>query len=252
MKLLGLPLDLLSHVLEDHVIESNRAHQLDVHSLMRALVLRGTCKALRQLLMNGGTASNAEALLEQYGVASMEHLAIAMCIRACNMSDGGNRIGFQYASTEIDDELGESSGVPNSRARIQAFAAILKRHPRATAKIEAHCGPAAPPRIAVLYSEERARKVMHELATSSVACDRVALIGHGKTVTTSTAMQLSRHPNSASARSGYGWVEIFIQIDGLELPARPDYYLQLEEGPCERTRGISAPVASSRRSCIIC
>jgi hypothetical protein len=34
----------------------------------------------------------------------------------------------------------------------------------------------------------------------------------------------STHPYTALAKKGKGWVEIFLELDGIELPSRPDYY----------------------------
>ena len=39
-----------------------------------------------------------------------------------------------------------------------------------------------------------------------------------------SAQRVASTPNAASARSGFGWAEIFVALDGVELPARPDFY----------------------------
>ena len=72
---------------------------------------------------------------------------------------------------------------------------------------------------------ERCRVVSSELVCAGAPAERIVLVSHGRKVAASTALHhTSSHPNANSAKAGYGWAEMFIQIDGLEMPARPDFY----------------------------
>jgi len=169
-------------------------------------------------------------LLEAKGVHSWEHLAILVALKACEDTDGGNRIGFQFASFDIASEDGGGSDVKGSMQRVATYAAILRQHERAKAVIEAHTGPTAPTGIAHAYSVQRAKLITAELARLGVMRERITPIGNGKQISASRAVRSSVHPNAGSAARGYGWAEIFLHIDGVELPPRPDYY-----PPSERT-----------------
>ena len=82
----------------------------------------------------------------------------------------------------------------------------------------------APTSIAPMYSQKRAHIVVAELQRAGVDKARVSTVGHGKRVSTSAALRRSSHPNSSSAKKGFGWAEVFVHLDGAELPPRPDYY----------------------------
>lgn len=179
---------------------------------------------------------HSATIQERYGVTKWEHVAIAVALKAAEIADdGGIRVGFKFASMELDDDdldnrndnpVSQVSQVPGSRARIAVFGEILRRHPRATARVEAHTGPTCPNQVAFHYSTERAEMVARELAEGHlISRGRLTAVGHGKRLSASRAVLMhSTHPNAGSARSGYGWAEIFISIDGIELPARPDFY----------------------------
>ena len=190
-----------------------------VEGVMLLLKLRSTCAPFRSLL-----DQRSKLVLRRHGVSTWEQLVLAVALKSCEMADGGNRIGFEFASIALAGDDGEGSDVAGSRSRIGVYAAILKRHKRASVTVEAHCGPTAPPSIAHAYSLERANLVVNELTRHGISRSRITPVGHGKRVSASSALRESAHPNAASARSGFGWAEIFVQLDGLEQPRRPDFY----------------------------
>jgi hypothetical protein len=73
------------------------------------------------------------------------------------------RLGFGYASTEIDGNDGAESDIRTSRLRLGAAAKLLRRHPRLAVHVDAHCGTAAPSNIAPSVSQERGRVVRDAL-----------------------------------------------------------------------------------------
>lgn len=191
-----------------------------VEGVMLLLKLRSTCAPFRSML-----EQRSKLMLRRHGVSTLEQLAVAVALAPCEMEDGGNRVGFEFASIALAGDDGEGSDVTGSRSRISTYAAILRRHKRANVSVEAHCGPTAPPSIAHAYSMERANLVVSELARHGISRSRITPIGHGKRVSASSALRESEHPNAASAKSGFGWAEIFVKLDGIELPRRPDFYV---------------------------
>jgi hypothetical protein len=133
------------------------------------------------------------------------------------------QIGFEFGGTLLDDEDGTESGVPCSQGRLAVMGNALRLHPSATAVIEAHVGPTAPRSIAISYSISRAANVAAALVWDhNIAVSRLRVRAWGKLLTKRAAK--SAHPNGDAARAGYGWGEVFLMVDGLELPRRPDYY----------------------------
>ena len=89
------------------------------------------------------------------------------------------------------------------------------------------CTHAAHERPFSLLAQPKLASAPHNcrLENEGVERSRLFVFGHGKSLSASAAvLEHSTHPNAAPARSGYGWAEIFIDLDGVELPARPDYY----------------------------
>jgi hypothetical protein len=82
-----------------------------------------------------------------------------------------NRIGFDYASLQIDDDDGEASGIENSETRIQDLRRFLLSHqfPNATIVVHAHCGTGAPSGIAPRFSAARGQCVAASLITGGDA-----------------------------------------------------------------------------------
>jgi len=191
---------------------------LDETAVRTIVALCATCKEGDRWTSCVTAPGSTVPLLEHFGVCTWEELAIVLALKSCEMTDGGNRICFTFASVQI---AWESHG---TRERLDTYSRILHRHPRALAVVEAHCGPGAPPEIAHAYSLERADLVVHALQRRGVSAARVSQIGHGKRVSASSAVLRSNHPNAKSAQSGYGWAEIFVHINSLEVPARPDFY----------------------------
>jgi hypothetical protein len=125
--------------------------------------------------------------------------------------------------------------------------------------IESHCGRAAPSRVARQFSIDRGRRMAEYFVAkqqqqqqykasyygddddrnlpgvcSNNNDDNVAITtrGWGRTVadvlaTATGASSLDRqqhHPYGALARSGKGWVELYLSLDGGTFPRRPPYY----------------------------
>ena len=226
LHLCDLPEDVTECILHSVVIPMGKLRRSDVILLVK---LCSTCQQFRKIL-NGlkepmGIAKHpGRSLFDYFGVTSWEQLAIVAALIEAQEPDGGQRIGFEFASERIARESGGSSDVRNSRARIAAHAAILRRHKRVVASIEAHTGPTAPPGIADHYCMRRAELVAHELQRCGCDQSQLRKVSHGLRVSSSQAILQSKHPNAHSAKCGYGWAEIFLQIDGIELPARPDFY----------------------------
>ena len=162
-----------------------------------------------------------------------------------------NRIGFDFASTEINRNDG-------SRQRIDQIAKIYKRFPAVHLQIDAHCGIAAPIGIAPRFSRLRGIVVRETIARAilGLPIDDVAaeeddsrtgirydydnrVLTHGWGRTLAAAAARSEHPFNETARDGKGWVDIFFRIptddnEFLELPSRPDYYNGISGQDIER------------------
>lgn len=153
-----------------------------------------------------------------------------------------NRVGFNFASLALDEYVhrpdeGEPS-LGGTQSRIRNVSQMLLKYPMLRVHIDAHVGLSAPCMIAQPYSEERASLVAFELEALGVPSERITTSGWGKTVT--EVALTSAHPNSASAKSGYGWAEMFFILDAPHserqrvLPPRPDYYADIP--PTSATR----------------
>lgn len=191
----------------------------------------------------------------------LEQIAIFSDIRSLfsSTSDGDfeNRVGFEYASMVIDENVhgvgDEEPTVPGTQKRIQSFARILQTYPEVRVHIDAHCGVGAPPWLAQDFSEDRAQIVAQALSAHGVQPERISAKGWGKSLT--PAALTSSHRNSASAKSGYGWAEMFFLIDSsstgpqITMPPRADYYAGLlattpEQNPIV-TSAVHVALASS-------
>lgn len=211
--LTSLPPELLEIIVQDCLSASS------VESIAHVATLGATCRILRCAVDQVGAP-----VLREHSVASLEHLAVAIAIKGSAMTDGNTSVGFEFASVSIARENGAGSRVKGSRARIATFAAVLRRHRRATIVIDAHCGPTAPPSIAKAYSMQRGHAVASELTKLTVCSNRLSVIGHGKAVSASAAVRDSSHAHAASAHAGFGWADMSVFIDGRAFPQRPDYY----------------------------
>jgi hypothetical protein len=133
------------------------------------------------------------------------------------------QVGFEYGGKTLDDDEGTESGVRHSRGRIAAVAEALRTFPLATAVIDAHVGLGAPSGIATEYSIARGAMIAAVLVWNhQIDVARLRVRGWGKRVT--RLAHGSPHPNGAAARAGFGWGELFVTHEAVELPARPDYY----------------------------
>lgn len=271
LPLCHLPHDVLECILQASIAPHGWSFDRDWPSVSIITTIArfcASCKLLRSL-STCVKASDGTSLLKYHGVRTWEQLAVAVAVRACREDDGGNRIGFEFASPSIASDDGQGSDVMLSLQRCAAFGEIASRHPRARVVIESHCGPTAPQGISTSYSMRRADAIVQEL--QKVGCgnrQRILTVPYGKRVSTSEAIYMSTHPNSKSAKRGFGWAEIRIVLDGLEFPQPPDYILAARQQMCCGQRsnleqgGDSSSVdtdememISSRmtgRRCIIC
>ena len=177
MELMDLPAELVALVIP------GLGEELEIVSHLAGLRL--TCTCFRSHLER-----SAAWYFQQYQVASWEQLAVAIALDACALKDGGNRVGFRFASIAVALDADDDSDVRGSQMRIRQYATILKRHPRASALVDAHTGPTAPPAVAQRYSKMRARLVVDELKQHGVSGDRLTARGHGKKIAASAAAQL--------------------------------------------------------------
>ena len=159
-RMMALPFDVLESIVQRLIPHPEPMTVNAVIALARA---RAVCQDLKTMV-----AGCSSTLQEREGVTTWEALAIAVALKQAEIeNDGGIRIGFQFASMELADEVPHLPDrrrfqVRGSRERISVFAAILNRHRRATAKIHAHTGPTCPSSIAFRYSAERAEVVARE------------------------------------------------------------------------------------------
>jgi hypothetical protein len=171
-----------------------------------------------------------------------------------------NRIGFEMASMDILDDSScrsedddeeeedgdEEDGASVIRANLQRISKVrrlLQTFPRLQVTVDSHCGTFGPLGIAGRFSRARGMVVVDELTRygnntthEDAAADgdarmkdfggrsRVTLNAWGRRIADNAAMGGSTHPHTALAKKGKGWVEIFLVLDGIELPSRPDYY----------------------------
>jgi hypothetical protein len=137
-----------------------------------------------------------------------------------------NRIGFDYASTEIDDNDGEASGVKGSWTRIDSMQTLMQIFKGSVAIVNSHCGTMGPRGGAPHFSQIQGIKVCAALSEhdddDSDVDDRLTLNSWGRQV--SDVVNRSTHRYGDLAREGKGWVEIYMQLGDLELPQRPGYY----------------------------
>ena len=154
----------------------------------------------------GASGPPDDRLSSQRLPSGLEEIAVRCAVRDL-IRRGGALVGFEFAGTALDDEAGTDSAIPGSRAILRAWARLLQRHPQVRVHIDAHVGPTAPRALAGVYSRRRGLSVATELMACGVAPGRLSLCGWGKLLVRRAAC--SSHPNSAPARMGYGWAELF-------------------------------------------
>jgi hypothetical protein len=189
-----------------------------------------TCHRLKSLLERQEVLDSAikEKGAASYGVTTLEQLGLFEALAQFDFLEE-NRVGFDFASIETDHNDGKASGIQRSRTRVESIRHILKQFSNSSVKVAAHCGIAAPPTIAHRFSRARGRVVMEELRDEEEDNDegdneegRVELEAWGLFVAEAAAE--SDHPFGAHARTGKGWVDVFVRLGELELPPRPAYY----------------------------
>ena len=87
MLLFDLPDELLGSVVETVVPRSD--HEITVEDVRALTLLSMTSKMLSTLLED-----RKRSLFQLHGVGAWEALAISTALKACEMEDGGQRIGF--------------------------------------------------------------------------------------------------------------------------------------------------------------
>lgn len=154
-----------------------------------------------------------------------------------------HRIGFDFASTDIDNDIGEASRIPGSMRRVDALAQVLQKFEDATLLVEAHCGTAAPGGIAPAFSRARGEAVSVGVTHSPYVSDakdvagRIMVKAWGRRV--SQRVAVSSHRFGEIAREGRGWAEVYLKLGDIVFPQRPSYYhgvqhpvgIMEEEGP---------------------
>ena len=154
------------------------------------------------------------------GVRTLQQLSLLEALQ----NIGPCRAVFMGACTEIRTA---------SIARLDDIAKLLHLHPRATFVVEAHTGRHAPSAFAPALTRQRARAIVAHLERLGVDTRArcMAMRGWGKQI----AVAAGWEPGLESARA-----ELFLSLDGVELPSRPHYYdgQQLErDGKCRRRLG---------------
>jgi hypothetical protein len=90
-----------------------------------------------------------------------------------------NRIGFDYASLEMDDD-DHHSGVKNSRTRVETLRRFLRANhfPDMTVVVQAHCGTGAPAGVAPRFSAARGHYVATCLAHDYIEGEEEEFVVH--------------------------------------------------------------------------
>lgn len=168
-----------------------------------------------------------------------------------------NRIGFDYASTDIaldsnnDDEHDNSENeedsierhiqrtkVRNSIERIHLISHMMAKFPSLVVRVEAHAGTIAPSGISESFSRTRGLAVRYALencfddlytGNEIDVTDRIHMQAWGRRIS-AVAAQMT-HPFGDLARQGKGWVDIFVELDGMQVPPRPSFYNGLTPYP---------------------
>lgn len=124
--------------------------------------------------------------------STLAHLHLAETLK-----EEENVAYFEFMSTDLSSK---------SITVVDKFALVLRRHRSATARIEAHAQPGAPPQIAARIALARADVVVDALVAAGVEQDRIKAGGFG------TSRSLMDSDESRRA-------EIFIMLDGMQFPA---------------------------------
>ena len=196
-----------------------------------------TCRAFSQCCDDSFLAARAQQIGDVPERASLEIMALheELKLSLLQLEDPDRlmdllefgcysaQVGFQFGGKTVDCDDGGESGVCNSRGRINVIAEALLMHPSATAVIEGHVGITAPSSVAIEYSVARGTMVAAILVWQhNIDVSRLRVRGWGKRLCRKASR--STHPNGDVFRSGYGPGEMFVELLGIEMPRRPDYY----------------------------
>ncbi|KAL3930321.1 MAG: hypothetical protein SGARI_004516 [Bacillariaceae sp.] len=118
----------------------------------------------------------------------------------------------------------------------------MERFPTMSLQLDAHCGKAAPPQIAMPFSQHRGESAVAFICGvhgEHLDPTRISMIPWGKRIAHRVAK--SDQLVGSYAREGKGWVEVFFQLGGesegdtLMLPSPPAYYNVDDEADNEDT-----------------
>eukprot|EP00930_Biecheleria_cincta_P056945 TRINITY_DN42966_c0_g1_i1.p1 TRINITY_DN42966_c0_g1~~TRINITY_DN42966_c0_g1_i1.p1 ORF type:complete len:399 (-),score=59.60 TRINITY_DN42966_c0_g1_i1:185-1381(-) len=174
---------------------------------------------------------SAQGMEEAVACKSLEHLAIALDVAKMCGKRTKNHVYFPYGGG-VDVQ-------PRTRHLLTSAAKLTRHHPRVRLHVDAHAGVGAPSGgIALDISKRRAEAVIQELVTRGLHESRLSRTGWGKKVSS----RWSEPEDDTAARA-----ELYIHVDGMEFPKRPDYYalVPAERRPVPAGEGEGAPEASS-------
>ena len=203
--MLSLPDELLDGICAD------LNAQLDGPAMLASL--GATCNRLRGMCIDTDfVARRAQERAIPGAISTLELLGLAEALQ--NLCGGIRSQGIaklHFMSQDIDI-------MPGSLARLDELALLLRRHGRLTVAIEAHTGLNAPAGFAPIFTRHRAERVAERLLEVSRIADSsrvTARNGWGKSV----AVAAGWAAGAESARA-----ELFFSLDGVTMPARPEYY----------------------------
>ena len=171
------------------------------------------CRAWRGIVSAPRFARDCARYLSfRQDVLTLQQLDVELEIRAVPP-----RVYHQFAEADL---------VPEAAEALSALAAIVRRHqPAAHVYVDSHIALGPPPSVAVMITRRRALCVVQALNANGVAVDRerVTATGWGNHVTAGAGWRpTSDQSSSDSARS-----ELFVELDGVSFPERPEHYVGL-------------------------
>jgi outer membrane protein OmpA-like peptidoglycan-associated protein len=185
-------------------------------------------QVIKRVMNAGLDPQHRDLFVTDAHLSPFEQLGFYQSVRELGIFDE-NRIGFDFGSTDVDDDDGVASLIGGSNSRIKGLALILNQYENANIIVEAHCGTAAPAAIAPGFSRERGQSVCfelswesHQLVSNHGVQSRITMKPWGRRV--AERASASDHKHGIVAREGRGWVEINMILGDIELPRRPSYY----------------------------
>jgi len=187
--------------------------------------LSGTCTWLREAATSpavvAGIAADCAAI--EPLSSSLRHIALHQFVA----TPDSNHLHFQAAATGMG--LG-------SQERLAMLAEYLHRYPDMTVMVDAHCGGNLAPltrkeeRAEMQLSRARADGVLAFLTVRGVDGARIRTAAWGATITEAT-------PGAA----------FFLEVDGLVVPTRPEYYPSTPPPQSSLTSTLSTSAPASPR-----